>query len=249
MAIKKFLQRNLLGLWRTGSTVRTLRRFPGFLRDWNSFRQGGGKDARVADWFLRLHEATATTPFDAHYFYQSAWAARKISLARPRRHVDVGSQIDLIAPLSAFVLVEFVDLRPLEARLPGLKCVEGSILKLPYRTRTVHSLSSLHVVEHIGLGRYGDPVDPEGHVKACKELERVLARGGTLLFSVPVGRNRVEFNAHRVFAPEDILSLFPELRLVEFSAVDDGGNFCQRMNVSDFSSAEYSLGMYHFTRR
>ena len=249
MLRKKFIQRNLLGPWRTGTTLGTLRRLPSFVRDWWTFRRSGGEGARVHDWFLQLHDRTATTAFDPHYFYQSAWVARKISSTpRLRVHVDVGSQIELLGPLSAFVPVEFIDIRPLQAEIPGLRCIQGSILALPYPNCSVKSLSSLHVVEHIGLGRYGDPLDPEGSQKACAELQRVLAKRGNLYFTVPVGRERVEFNAHRVFAPDRIPSLFSELRLIEFSAVDDAGAFHPTAQISDFVSGEYSLGMYHFSR-
>ena len=67
------------------------------------------------------------------------------------------------------------------------------------------------MAEHIGLGRYGDPLDPLGTRKAAAELQRVLAPGGQLLFSLPVGRPRVEFNAHRVHDPHEVASWFDGL--------------------------------------
>src|SRR5206468_9735067 len=109
-----------------------------------------------------------------------------IVVNRPDRHVDVGSHNLFANLLSAVVPVIFLDYRPLNGRLRGLECIGGSILELPFADNSVESLSCLHVAEHIGLGRYGDPLDPEGTKKAARELERVLAKGGNHYFAVPV---------------------------------------------------------------
>jgi hypothetical protein len=222
---------------------------PRFLDSFVRFRNGSDLPVRVADWNPQLADATSVTPFDPHYFYQSAWAAQRIARRRPLRHVDVGSQINLIAPLTAVVPVEFVDIRPLEVNLPRLKSLAGSILALPYADRSVASLSSLHVVEHIGLGRYGDPIDPDGTRKACAELVRVLAPGGDLYLSVPIGRERVEFNAHRVFSPATILRYCEGLSLLDFSCVDDAGVYRERAQPADAAGMNYGVGLFHFVRR
>jgi hypothetical protein len=112
------------------------------------------------------------------------------------------------------------------------------------------SLSSLHAVEHFGLGRYGDPLDPGGSLSAMKALARVLAPGGRLYFSVPIGVERVCFNSHRVFAPEAVVHAFitAGLRLVEFSAVDDGGNFIPATDPGLFADARYACGLFEFIK-
>jgi hypothetical protein len=231
------------------SCAATLAQMPRFAVGYFAFRGGSDLPVRVADWNPQLRDATRVTPFDPHYFYQSAWAAANIADRRPERHVDIGSQINLIAPLTAIVPVEFVDIRPLEARLPRLTNVGGSILHLPYPDRSVASLSSLHVVEHIGLGRYGDPIDPGGTRKACAELVRILAPGGHLYLSVPIGRERVEFNAHRVFAPATILRYCAELSLADFSCVDDRGEYHRNVDVSVAQDLLYGAGLFHFVRK
>jgi len=218
MSIKGFLSRNLVQRWREGRVWALILGIPGFIRDWRRYRRKGGKGAKLADWFPQIGDATSLTTFDPHYLYQSAWAARGIASAAPPFHVDVGSQIDLVAPLSGFVPVEFIDLRPLRMAVDGLQCVRGSILALPHADHSLPSVSCLHVIEHIGLGRYGDEIDPDGSVKACRELQRVLGRRGSLFVSVPVGRSRVEFNAHRVFSPDFLPAAMPDLRLAGFWA-------------------------------
>jgi len=105
------------------------------------------------------------------------------------------------------------------------------------------------VAEHIGLGRYGDPLDPLGTRKAAAELQRVVAPGGQLLFGGPVGRPRVCFNAHRVHSPHDVVAMFSELQLVEFSGVDDRGTFSRHRTLDELEGAQYGCGMFRFVRR
>ena len=122
------------------------------------------------------------------------------------------------------------------------------MLALPFADRSLESVSCLHVAEHIGLGRYGDELNPEGTRKAAAELQRVLQPGGRLLFSLPVGRPRLCFNAHRIHSPEQIVAMFPELELVEFSGVDDAGSSSVTARSQSSSGSRYACGMFHFTR-
>src|SRR5258708_12219402 len=91
--------------------------------------------------------------------------------------------------------------------------------------------SSLHAGEHFGLGRYSDPVDLAACFEFMDALQRVLKPGGTLYFSVPVGRERLEFNAHRVFGPQTIIDCFSKLQLVSFSYVGEGGPLSENDNA------------------
>lgn len=221
--------------------------FP-YLRDWRRFRRDARMTAPLADSYPCLADATGVTPFDAHYFYQSAWLARRLASARPAGHVDIGSDVIAIGAISAFVNVTFIDYRPLQVAVAGLQPQAGDILKLPLPTNSVMSLSCLHVIEHIGLGRYGDPINPAGHTEAAAELQRVLARGGSLFLSTPVGRERVCFNAHRVFDPSSIVGLFPSLQLREFAYVDDSGAFREGADLRDAAKCDYGCGMFHFVK-
>ena len=222
---------------------------PRFIRHWRRFSQlSQSERLRVADAYPSLGDWVATTPFDPHYFFQAAWLARQLASAPPARHLDIGSDVKLIGTLSAFVPTEFMDFRPLEACLPGLECTQGDILALPMADGSVPSLSCLHVVEHIGLGRYGDPIDPQGSHKALAELARVLAPGGRLYLSVPVGRERICFNAHRVFAPETIVALSGPLALRSFALVDDAGRFLPECALAQAHGLDYGCGMFVLER-
>jgi hypothetical protein len=218
-----------------------------YRRDLRQYRRMAGDGERI-NLMPQLHDRTDISPYDPHYFHQDIWAANLIAELRAERHVDVASRVDLVGFLTALTEVTFVDIRPLKADIERLTCVEGSVLDLPFGDQSLKSLSCLHVAEHIGLGRYGDPLDPDGTRKAAAELQRVLAPGGHLLFSLPVGTPRTEFNAHRVHNPDDILAMFPELRLVEFAGVNDQGVFRRNLDPGDLAGEGYGCGMFHFAR-
>jgi len=144
-------------------------------------------------------ERTPTTPLDPWYFYQDTWAFGRVLEAQPEWLLDVGSTALLVGVLSQVLPVTSVDVRPLPVSLPGLTCQTGDITALPFADGSVPMVSSLSVIEHIGLGRYGDALDPAGSEKACRELVRVLRPGGRLLLSFPTADAAVTlFNAHRM---------------------------------------------------
>ena len=180
--------------------------------------------------------------------YQQLWLFENVLKNKPKEHVDVGSTYQMSGYLSKIVPTTFIDIRPINAKLENLKVLDASILNLPYEDNSLESVSCLHVIEHIGLGRYGDKVDPNGWKRACKELQRVLAKDGKLYISVPIGKSKVCFNAHRVFSAEDIVKEFSNCMLIGFSAVDDKGNFLGISEVDIYKNSDYSLGMFIFTK-
>ncbi len=220
-----------------------------YVRDWRAYKRlPGAEPLRFRDSQPCLSDRTDLTPFDAHYFYQDAWAIRSVLAFNADKHVDVGSHLPYVAMLSASLPVEFLDIRPIDVDVDGLTSIAGSGLDMPYDTNSVRSLSCLHVAEHVGLGRYGDPLDPLGTKRMCAELQRVLAPGGQLLFSLPTGRTRVAFNGHRIHAPSVIRNYFEELELVEFSAVSDERKFVRNANPDDFEFSDYACGLYRFQK-
>src|SRR5262245_31335558 len=191
-----------------------------YLHDYWRFRRLDARPRFPVRWRHRqpiLTDWTAGTEFDRHYIYHPAWAARIVAELRPTLHVDVSSTLAFCTLISAFIPVQFFDYRPADLHLSGLTSRPGDLLALPFPARSLESLSCMHVVEHVGLGRYGDAVDPEGDLKAMAELKRVLAPGGSLLFVTPVGRPRIIFNAHRIYATRQIVDAFAGLDIRDFS--------------------------------
>jgi SAM-dependent methyltransferase len=183
-----------------------------------------------------------------HYFHQDIWAARQVHARNPEEHVDIGSSVSgFIAHLLCFREVEYVDLRPLRTNVDGLHFKQGTLLALPYESDSLDSVSALHVVEHIGLGRYGEPIDHQGWRLACEELQRILKPNGHLYFSVPIGPQRLEFDGHRVFDPRTIVRTFDRLRLTDFACVDDRGDYLARCDPDHFAGW-YGCGLFHFVK-
>ena len=162
----------------------------------------------------------------------------------------MGSRLDgFVAHLLPYCKITYVDIRPLPITVEGLQFIEGSILKLPFENDSCKTLSCLHVIEHIGLGRYGDDVDPYGHIKGTNELMRVLQPGGTMLIGAPVGRERLCFDGHRIFDPETVLHMFDGLELVEFSLIDDKGlSVIENTTIEQARSCEYGCGLFQFVK-
>ena len=218
-----------------------------FYRSYKLFRsQHSGNEHLV----LRpiLFQRNVDGKFDAHYVIQAWWASSRIRESAPSRHVDVSSNVGFVAQLAAMVPVEFYEFNPPKLDLPKLSIKTASLARLPFADNTIESLSCLHVLEHIGLGRYGDPIDPTGMEKACNELARTVKPGGHLFVSFPVGRERVEFNSQRVIDPLRGASLFSGLTLAEFSMVSDHGEFIENLDPSHAHSQEYACGLYHLVK-
>lgn len=227
-----------------------------FIREFLKFKRlSAGKAPRFPllwkDRYPCLNDNTGSTGFDRHYVYHTAWAARVLARTRPEVHVDVSSSLYFCSMVSAFIPIRFYDYRPADLRLSNLASEHADLLALPFEDRSVQSLSCMHVVEHVGLGRYGDPLDPDGDLKAVAELSRVLAPGGSLLFVVPVGMPKVMFNAHRVYSYEQVVSYFPGLELKEFALIPDDprdGGLIHDATKEQADQQTYGCGCFWFGR-
>lgn len=203
------------------------------------------------DLYPRLGEATATTGFDHHYIYHPAWAARILAKTKPSYHVDISSTLYFSTLVSAFIPVRFYDYRPAQLELDNLTSGHADLVALPFADNEIQSLSCMHTVEHVGLGRYGDPMDVNGDLKAIKELERVLSKGGNLLFVVPIGQSKIIFNAHRIYAYDQIIKYFSGLKLKEFSLITDSGfekDFIVNATKEQSDQQLYGCGCFWFVK-
>ena len=198
-------------------------------------------------------EATSVTEFDRHYVYHPAWAMRILRQTQPEEHTDISSILSFATSLSAFIPVKFYDYRPAKLSLSNLTCEHADLKNLSFADNSVRSLSCMHTVEHVGLGRYGDALDYDGDLVAMKELQRVLAVGGDLLFVVPVGKPRILFNAHRIYSYSQIVTAFGALRLAEFSLIPDRDEAEKVGIVKDATEAlanrqRYGCGCFWFKK-
>lgn len=228
--------------------VRNARQLPSFVRDAKQFREMGG----TIDQFLpHLGDVDAEAGAGGgHYFWQDLIVAQRVARANPARHVDLGSRIDgFVAHLLVFRDVEVLDVRELHSKIPGLTFVRADGTTLAgVPDRSVESFSSLHALEHFGLGRYGDGLDPRGHIRGMQNAQRVLAPQGSLYISFPVGPERVEFNGQRVIDPELPMRVLGELQLVDFVAIPQVGLPIHGSDPGSFRREGNWCGLYEFTR-
>jgi SAM-dependent methyltransferase len=242
--------------WDLARSVRRLWRIYKFKTEFSSFRKlslinGSRFAVEWKDRYPCLGDNTKMTGFDRHYIYHPAWAARVLADTEPAEHVDISSTLNFASLVSAFIPVRFYDFRPADVRLTNLTSGSADILCLPFSDDSVGSLSCMHVVEHVGLGRYGDPLDPDGDIKAMRELKRVLAKGGNLLFVVPVGKPKVMFNAHRIYSYEQIVDCFSGLQLVSFTLISEkmqDGGLILDATARDVAAQNYGCGCFLFTK-
>ena len=233
--------------------LRSLRATPEYLSDYRRFKaRTDNSFPLMGPLYPILSEKSGEAgTAKGHYFHQDIWAAQKVIQRRPVKHLDVGSRVDGFVAhlLSAKIPVTVIDIRPLKSSVEYLDFHAADAQHMEgIQDNSVDSLSSLHAVEHFGLGRYGDPIDPSACFRAMHSFVRVLAPNGRLYFSTPIGRERVEFNAHRVFSPARIIQAFESLTLVSFRAIDDAGNFVIDRRPVDFQEADYSCGLFEFTK-
>jgi len=196
------------------------RKYAVYKSQFNDFKKLAGENVKMTE-NPYLYDNTVNTGIEPHYTYHPAWAARVLAIIKPEKHIDISSITSFGTLVSAFIPVEFYDYRPANIHLSNYTSGHADLTSLNFKSNSIYSLSCMHTVEHIGLGRYGDPIDIDGDKKAMKELERVLAFGGNLLFVVPIGDSRIEFNAHRVYSYHEIIENFQGLILKEFSLIPD----------------------------
>lgn len=242
----------------TQSKQRALYRkqYADYVSDWDRFSSDYMKSSkrlplRWEDRFPITNDKTSYTPYDRHYTYHPAWAMRVLLKTAPAEHVDISSILIFSVLLSAHMPVRFYDYRPAEIDLSQFTSEHANLTKLPFEDKSIKSLSCMHVVEHVGLGRYGDPIDSDADIKALKELQRVLAIDGNLLVVVPVGQPRIMFNAHRVYGHADLIEVLDELTLVEFALIPDkeqDGGLIYDASPDLVAKQEYGCGCYWFRR-
>jgi SAM-dependent methyltransferase len=194
---------------------------------------------------------------NGHYYHQDLLIARRVYANNPERHVDIGSRIDgFVAHVASFRVIEVMDIRQLSNTSPNIRFVQCDLMNEVAESFVDYcdSISSLHAIEHFGLGRYGDKIDPEGYLLGLNNIHKILRRRGKFYFSVPVGPQRIEFNAHRVFGMKYLFQLLSERYDINgFSFVDDDGdlheNATLEKNIENNCGCNFGCGIFELTKK
>jgi hypothetical protein len=228
--------------------------------DYAKIKKQKGLDSKFSfgDSYPILNDRFANSGImSGHYFYQDLFVAKKIFLNNPKRHIDIGSRTDgFVAHVSVFRKIEIIDIREQPNKVSNILFRKADLMKLPDDLiNACDSISSLHAIEHFGLGRYGDPIDYYGYLKAIVNITKILQTGGIFYFSVPIGEQRIEFNAHRVFSVSYLLDLFNENFTIEsFSYVNDRGDFFENVELNQKEidrnyGCNYGCGIFELIKK
>jgi hypothetical protein len=192
-----------------------------------------------------------------HYFHQDLLVARRVFANNPTTHADIGSRVDgFVGHVASFRKIKVLDIRPLSSVIPNIEFIQADLMR-PLRKDLIgqcDSLSCLHALEHFGLGRYGDPVSYDGYLTGLDNCVQMLKPGGRFYISVPIGPQRIEFNAHRVFSVDYLLELFQgRLQVQHFSFVDDTGDLHEHVAILPEAIANnfgclYGCGIFELTK-
>lgn len=242
------------------SAIHFLKRFlqtPLVIADYFEFKKSAKNDDRFSIKFSDIYpcpfEKTKETSFDLHYLYHPAWAARVLAKSKPSSHVDISSILSFSTTISAFIPTDFYDYRPAKISLSNFSSHHADLLTLPFDDNSIESLSCMHTIEHIGLGRYGDPIDSRGDLKAINELKRVMAPGGSLLFVVPIGKPRIQFNAHRIYSYDQIREYFSDFELRESALISQYESpekgLLLNPSPEQFNKERYGCGCFWFCKK
>jgi SAM-dependent methyltransferase len=192
-----------------------------------------------------------------HYFFQDLYIAQQIYRNRPQRHIDIGSRIDgFVAHVASFREIEVYDIRPMEISIPNVKFTQADLMNLSEKDyECTNSISCLHALEHFGLGRYGDDVCFDGYLLGFQNIYKMLKKGGKFYFSVPMGNQRIEFHAHRVFSIRYLLEMINSYYKIDiFSYIDDENHFYENVsiseeNLSDNFKCQFGCAIFELTKK
>jgi SAM-dependent methyltransferase len=218
----------------------------------------GNNDFKITNFYPIFSDRFESSGvMSGHYFHQDLLVAKKIYKNNPIRHIDIGSRIDgFVAHVAIFRNIEIFDIRYQNSIVENIKFCQLDLMQPIDKSllNCTDSLSSLHAIEHFGLGRYGDEVNFDGHLKALDNIYKMLKPNGKFYFSTPIGKQRIEFDAHRVFNLMYLIDYFNgKYEIASFSYVDDSGFlhenvFLSESNINSNFSCHLGCGIFELIK-
>lgn len=257
--IKAYNFVRLLGL-DPRALMETIRGLGFYIDDYFKLKKQKGKDTtfRLGGLYPVLGERFSEAgTMSGHYFHQDLLVARRVFANNPARHLDIGSRIDgFVAHVATFRKIEIIDIREQASKVANISFRKADLMLLPEdMIDSYESISTLHAIEHFGLGRYGDPIDYFGHEKAITNITKILKKNGKLYFATPIGEQRIEFNSQRVFSVRYLYDLFSTDFIVDsFSFVDYKGDLFENVEITEKGinsnyGCYYGCGIFEMTKK
>ena len=228
------------------------RRFPRYIHDRNEWLKKGGTITHTLPILFDYNDSAGIA--GGHYFHQDLLIASLIAKMNPKRHIDIGSRIDgFVSHVASFRKIEVIDIRPLpDTGHENISFIQADIMNQSHDFPSADSVSCLHAIEHLGMGRYNDPIDPDGYQRGFITISNMVEPDGMLYVSFPIGNNNeIHFNAHRIFNPLAIFEWnnIDKLKLERFDYVDDAGKLHQNFALHKRNlNIKHGCGIYSFRK-
>lgn len=229
-----------------------IKNFLKFINDLFTFKKKGGKINNIYPFFDNYN--SDAKEFENQLFHADLLISQYIYQKKPLNHLDIGSRIDgLVAHVASYRKLDVMDIRNVNIKPhKNINFIKKDLIKIQNfdKEKKYDSISSIGVIGHIGLGRYGDEIDPNGHVKAIKNICNLTIESGLIYILVPVGKKGVEFNSHRVLDPKEIINYFKEnnCELLEFNLVNDFGNLETNCDINNSENLNFGGGIFIFKK-
>lgn len=98
---------------------------------------------------------------------------------------------------------------------PKLKCI-NYFSEFKTTSNLYDCIITYSSIEHSGLGRYGDPLDPDGDLKVMEDIHKNLKKDGILIWGAPVGKDTLVWNAHRIYGSIRLPLIFKNFEELEW---------------------------------
>ncbi|MHB8512039.1 MAG: DUF268 domain-containing protein [Actinomycetota bacterium] len=105
-----------------------------------------------------------------------------------------------------------IEYNPIVSEHPDITPITPS--QFDEHPRQFDAAFSISSFEHDGLGRYGDPIDPDADLKAMEKMRGIVRQGGLLFLAVPVGRDAVVWNSNRIYGEARLPKLLKGWNLI-----------------------------------
>lgn len=200
------------------------------------------RDRRLRFLKISLFEILLKIPFLAKKFVylnvnerlaDYAFVHQNLNLPDNGKILDIGSNGNRLVLELAISGFDVYGLDPLGCSFshPELSIIIGDICQSPFSDNSFDVVTAVSTLEHIGLGRWGDPQIENADRVALSEIRRILKSGGKLIMTVPFGKTKVVYHGkkplHKIYDCAAVKLAFSDtgLKIVKFSTIIKQGDF------------------------